>query len=355
MNYKHLLLFFSLIFLFNSCDDDTDCCVLPEEETGFASGFFVLNEGNFGSANSSVSFISNDLENVESKIFNKVNDSDLGDTAQSMELHDDMAIIVVNVSNKVEIVDRASFERLATIDQNLNNPRFAEVFGKKLYVTNWGDGMDATDDFVAVFDLTDFSFIKAIPVSEGPEKLIEAQGKIYVAHKGGFSFNNKISVIQTGSDEVQTEIEVGDVPNSMVLDGENLWVLAGGKPSYAETETAGKLTSIDVNTDEVIAEFDFSETSTHPDNLKLEIGRAYLTINSSLYSYSVASGEVTEEYSLEEPAVLYGFEIHDGRIYVASPNADFTGDGSLYIYDLSSGDLVTQFSTGINPNGIYFN
>lgn len=328
---------------------------MPEQEAEFEFGIFILNEGNFGSANASVSFLSSDKEEMQSNIFRNINGNDLGDTAQSIEMHEELALIVVNVSNKIEIVNRYSFESLGTIDTELQNPRYAEVIEDKVYVSNWGDGMDPEDDFVAVFALSDFSFVKSIPVSEGPEKVLAVNEKVYVAHKGGFSYNNIVSVISTGENEVQAEIEVGDLPNSMILDGNNLWVLSGGKPSYADIETAGKLTNIDISTNQVKNEFDFPDSTVHPDNLSLEGNEVYLTMDRTVYRYDMDSMQPASEFDLADPAILYGFEIHNGKVYVASPNADFTGDGTLYIYDLSDGNLIDQFSVGINPNGIYFN
>ena len=355
MNYKNLLLLFVAVTLFYSCSEETDCCPIPESEAEFESGIFVLNEGNFGSGNASVSFISGDMEQMQSEIFNNTNSKDLGDTAQSIEMHESLTIIVVNVSNKIEIVNRYTFESLATIDANLQNPRYAEVAGNKIYVSNWGDGMNSEDDFVAVFDLADFSFIKSIPVAEGPEKVLAGGEKLFVAHTGGFSFNNLVSVIEISNNEVEAEVQVGDVPNSMVLEGNDLWVLSGGKPAYAETETAGRLTNINITSNEIEEDFEFPENSMHPSNLSLAQNDVYLTMGINLFKYDMASMQPSLEFEMQEPAVLYGFEIHDGNVYVASPNADFTGDGILYIYDLASGSLSDQFSVGINPNGVYFN
>ncbi|QYA26785.1 YncE family protein [Gramella sp. MT6] len=356
MNYKHLLLLFFIALLFNSCENDDCCAPVPETDAQFQSGIFVLNEGNFGSANASVNFINEENEENSAQIFNNINGFDLGDTAQSMEMHDVLAIIVVNVSNKIEIVNRFTFESLGTINTNLMNPRFAEVIGDKLFVTNWGDGGNPDDDFVAVFNLVNFSFIETIPVAEGPENLISVNNALYVAHKGGFSFNNIVSVIDSESNVVVKEIEVGDVPNSMVVQGNDLWVLASGKPSYADVETAGELSRIELATNEVVEFSEFPESSIHPENLQLSGNSAYFTIGKSVYQYDLGE-ELPEsaEYSLDEVAVLYGFEIHDNKIYVASPRADFTGDGDLYIYDLGDGSLLDQYSAGINPNGIYFN
>ena len=356
MNYKHLFLLFSIAIFLNSCEDDQDCCPMPETEAEFQSGIFVLNEGNFGSSNASVSFINEEEQVNSASIFANINGAPLGDTAQSIELHEGIAVIVVNVSNKIEIVNRFTFESLGTISSNLSNPRFAEILGDNLYVTNWGDGMDPNDDFVAVFSLSDFSFTQTIPVAEGPEKLIENAGSLYVAHKGGFSFNNIVSVINGTSNELSKEIEVGDLPNSMVINGNDLWVLSSGKPSYADEETAGELTRIDLTTNEVVESLEFPDNTLHPDNLSLANGAAYLTINKSVYKYEMGSDlPATPEFTLEDVSVLYGFQINDNKIYVASPRIDFTGNGDLLIYDLNDGSLLDMYKTGINPNGIYFN
>lgn len=356
MKIKHLLLVFTCIFLFQSCDDDEDCCPVPEPEAEFVSGIFVLNEGNFGSGNASVNFINPEDESNRSQAFSDINGFSLGDTAQSIEMHEDFAIIVVNVSNKIEIVNRYTFESLGTINSNLSNPRYAEVLEDKLYVSNWGDGMNPDDDYVAVFDLSDLSFIDSIAVAEGPEKLIAYSETLYVAHKGGFSFNDILSLIDAESNTVTKEIEVGDLPNSMVLNGNDLWVLSAGKPSYADEETAGELSRIDLNQNEVIESFEFADNTMHPDNLSLASNSLYLTIGKSVYNYEIGGNlPIEPEFTLDEVSVLYGFEIYDNKIYVASPQPDFTGNGDLYIYDLNNGSLLDQYSAGINPNGIYFN
>ncbi|VAW23093.1 hypothetical protein MNBD_BACTEROID04-238, partial [hydrothermal vent metagenome] len=34
---------------------------------------------------------------------------------------------------------------------------------------------------------------------------------------------------------------------------------------------------------------------------------------------------------------------------------DYASNGKLYLYDLSTNSLMNTFTTGIIPNGIYFN
>lgn len=356
MKLKYLLFLLS-IFSIVSCQKE-DSPKLPEEEqSAYSKGVFIINEGNFGSGNSSVSFLNEESSTTENNIFQNVNASLLGDTAQSMAFSDDLALIVLNVSNKIEIVNRNTFESMATISEHLSNPRYAFVLNDKIFVSNWGDGMDASDDFVAVFSLADFSFIENIDVAEGPEKIIENGNKIYVAHIGGFSFNNIVSVIDSETDAVIKEIEVGDVPTSMVIDDNKLWVLSSGKPAYADEETAGSLSLIDMNTNEVSKSIKFASVSEHPDHLVGFNSMLYYTMGQSIYSFDPSEDSISQTslFQAEEAAVLYGFSINDNKAYIPSPNSDFTGDGNLYIYNLSDGSLLEQYSTGINPNSVYFN
>ncbi|MEP5634724.1 MAG: Calx-beta domain-containing protein, partial [Maribacter dokdonensis] len=76
----------------------------------FENGILVSHEGNFMQGNASISFVSDDLATVENDIFKTVNDADaLGDNAQSMSFYENMAYIVMNGSQKIEVVNRYTF------------------------------------------------------------------------------------------------------------------------------------------------------------------------------------------------------------------------------------------------------
>ncbi|MEO2064090.1 MAG: DUF5074 domain-containing protein [Christiangramia sp.] len=350
---KKFLFFATLSLLLFSCSEDNSPTT-PEPEAAFASGMFVLNEGNFGSSNATVSFIDAD-GNVDRSVFSAVNGTDLGDTAQSIAFYQDLAFIILNVSNKIEVVDRYTFEQVASIDTDLQNPRYAAIANGKLYVTNWGDGMDSEDDFVAVFDLADFALTEKIAVAEGPENILAINDKLYVAHQGGFSFNNLLSIIDSEENTVKKTLEVGDVPNSMVVANGDLYVLSGGKPSYASEETASSIAEISLESDEVSDSWNFELSVGHAGNLSTAGGNLLYTINSDVFEWS-GSGALpgSSSFSLTEPASIYGFDVTGDGIFVSSPTADFTGDGTVYKYDLS-GQLLDTYSVEINPNGVYFN
>ncbi len=86
----------------------------------YDNGVFILNEGNFFSANASLSYVSNDLATFQNDIFKIVNSpATLGDVAQSMRFGGDKAFIVVNNSNEVEVVESLYFkEALPLLPKN---------------------------------------------------------------------------------------------------------------------------------------------------------------------------------------------------------------------------------------------
>lgn len=342
--------------LFTSCSTSDDGPGLPETEN-FADGIFILNEGNYGSGNSTVSYLDASKEEMNHEIFRKQNDGlELGDVGQNIGFFNDYAFVVVNVSNTIEVVDRSTFKNVMTIDTDLQNPRYIAFSEGKAFVSNWGDGSNPDDDFITVINATTFAVEDKIAVSEGPEKIISGGGRIFVAHPGGFSINNVVSVIDPVKNDLTTTIMVGDQPNSMQLDGDFLWVLSGGKPSYLEDESAGSLSKIDVGTNEKVQELVFPNTTDHPANLEDENGNLYYTMNNAVYSMNIAENSLPLNvlFTMEEVDYLYGFEVQGSEIYAASASMDFTGNGELIIYDLS-GNMLNSFETGINPNGIYFN
>ncbi|MGY5848415.1 YncE family protein [Salegentibacter sp. HM20] len=355
MKFNLLFRAFIASVILGACATNDDPIEIPEPVEGtFSEGIFVLNEGNFGAGNSSVSFLDADFTEIQHQIFSEENNRALGDTGQDIGFYEDYAFIVMNVSARIEVVDRHSFESLGSISTGLENPRFIDFFDGKAYVSNWGDGMDPNDDYIAIFDVESLQPVATIEVAEGPEKLLRVNNRIYVAHTGGFSFNNKLSVINPQTNELQQELEVGDVPNSMVSNGVSLWVLSSGLPSYAGEETPGKITQIDLVDHSIVNELDFEGTQ-HPSNLNLDDQYLYYTMNDEVFTIDLSEQNLpgTGIYSFDNEGVLYGFSVKNQSIFATFATYDFTGNGKLKVIDIASGN-ATDFSTGINPNGIFF-
>ena len=335
------------IFLGCSKDDDNPTEYTPE---AFEKGILITNEGPFGNGSGAITYISEDYSTVAQNIYRTVNGTELGNIVQSMGFQNDNAYIVVNNSNKIMIANRYSFEAVDSIKIGIDNPRyFVGADGNKGYVTNWGDPNDNGDDFVAVVDLRNNTISSSIPVSFGPERMVAYNNKIYVAHQGGYGQNNKISVISGNS--VEQTITVGEVPNSMVVLGNSLFVLCGGNPLYTGNETAGSLIEINLSTNQIINTYTF-ELTEHPSGLTMDGTSLYYSLDGKVYKLNSASVSLPGNNIID--GFFYAMEAKDGMLYATDAD-DFASKGSLLIYDLSTNQQVQDFPTGIVPGGIYFN
>lgn len=358
----------SILFL-SSCSDDLDQPVRHIPLGNYDSGVLVLNQGGFGHGDASMSYISSDFGTHENDIFSSVNQGiRLGDTAQDIGFYNQLAYIVVNGSNTIEIVNRYTMEHLATIDTGLSNPRYITFLNGKGYVTNWGDGNNPNDDYVAIINLTSNSVSGSIPVAEGPERIIEHAGKLYVAQTGGIGYGNAISVINLSNNAV-SEIAVGDVPNSMQVKDGFLWVTCSGDPFYSGLETAGKLVKVNLANNTIANTFSYNDPLKHLSNLVIEGAFAYYTVNrmngsvpiSDVYKFDISANSLPTVPAFTTPYEIYSFAIKQNHIYVGDA-VDYQNNGKVKIYSLGIvndqaeiGTLENTYMVGVIPAGFYFN
>ncbi len=365
---KFLLIAITSAFLFYSCSDDDDSGniitveedIIVEPDLPFDEGFLVTNEGQFTGGIGTVSYLDASLTTATNDIFQSVNNDNLGTIVQSIGFTEIYAYIVSNVSNRVTVVDRFTFEEVARIETGIENPRyFIEVNGKG-YVSNWGDPFVTTDDYIAIIDLENNIVTGMIGVGEGPEEMLTDGNQIYITNQGGFGVNNIVTVIDPSSDTVVTTIPVGDVPNSLQLDSSgNLWVLGGGSPLFTGTETGGVLTQINTSSNEVIANFNFEQTE-HPE---------FLTIfGDDLYYYlsgeDVGSGEIfksnVSNFEMPMTSEISGLNLFN--MFIVAENTllgcnvpDFSSPGTIDVYNLQDNTLTNSLDVGIIPGNVYIN
>ena len=366
MNKLVLIAITGAAFFASCSDNDTFTPPTKYVPLGkYDSGVLVLNQGGFGHDDASVSYISADFTKSENDIFSTANtDIMLGDTAQDIAFDGDLAYIIVNNSNKIEIVNRYTLKSQGTISTGLSNPRYMVIYNGKGYVTNWGNGSNTADDFVAIVDLNTKVVTGTIPVAEGPERILENNGKLYVAQAGGFGFGNSISVINIATSAV-TSIAVGDVPNSMQIKDNYLWVGYGGKPYYAPTETAGGVVKIDLSTGALVQAYGYGDHTKHVSNLFIDGTSVFYTVDAGIYKFGFgdAALPLIPVFTTTAQGVnsVYSFAIKSYHIYVGDAG-DYIHAGKVYVYSSGTGpgqsDIGTlegTYTVGITPTGFYFN
>ncbi len=351
---KFLTVFLSVGMFVTSCSDDDDFnggTPLGDYE----NGILVSGEGSLLSG--SVAFVSVDLTTVETDIYAAVNGEDLGNYLQSIGFEGNKAYIVVDNTNTITVVNRYTFEKIATITSGLSMPRHIDFEDGKGYVSNWGDPFDPTDDFVAVINLSTNTVETTISVGNGPEQVLEENGKVYVSHKGAYSMNNIISVIDIATHDVSS-IEVADNPDEMFInDAGQLVVLSEGASLYDDDwnyigSTPGAITKINTTTNTVISSI--SLEGTYVGLMAYEDGKLYYINNNAVYvmNDSATSLPTTPIITLSA-GYAYGLSVDDNRLFVC--DASFTGLSTLYVYSLATNSEIATFEVGQGASKVYFN
>ncbi len=338
-----------------SCDNTTDGPAGAYAD----NGVFVVNEGNFGTPNGSVSYYKKDSKEVVHGIFSKENDKrPLGDVVQSMATYGTRAFIVANNSNKIEVVNAATFKSEGVIE-GLSAPRyFAALNNEKGYVTEW---LPAKPDWsygkgrVSVIDLKTFNVLKRIELGVQPEQLLISGGKVYVTNMGG----NTVAVINTATDVIEKNISVTFGPNSLVLDNTNtLWVLSSGNKDWNLPEsqyTAGALSKINTATGTVTSTLTLPKATALANQLVASKSKdaLYYNYDGKVYKQNTAAATLSHTLLLNKSYYGLGVDPATGNIYTGDAN-NFSGDGTVFIYQ-PDGTQVSSFKTGIAPNGFVFN
>ena len=351
MNKNNFLIIILSAGLLISCQNDS---INPNIPIGlYDNGYFVTNEGNFGTGNGSVSFI-DESGLVSNNVFEQTNSFSLGDVVQSMQIINDNAYIVVNNSSKIEVANIDSMTYTTTIN-GLTSPRYIlQVSQQKAYVSDWGIGG------LHVIDLNTNSTISTINTGQGPEKMLLKGNKAYVCNVGGFGLDNTVSVIDIDNDMLITNISVGDKPNSIVEDGSgNIWVLAGGNTEYdanwnVVAETPGVLTKINSETNSVEASVVF-EVGDHPKDLIIDDNGNTLYFSNGSWSKSVYSFNIYNNMLSTNPIInksFYSLGFNDNHIF-GTDVKDYVQNGWSYKYN-TSGVLLDSNEVGIIPGSYCF-
>ena len=331
-------------FVFVSCTDDEDDSSNVPLGT-YDNGVLIVNEGNASSG--TISFLSNDFVTDAQNIFSAENPGQgLGGFVQSIFFDDEKAFIISNGSNKITVVNRYTFKLIAKIEAGFSVPRFGVVVNGKAYVTNLASFSSLTDDFVSVINLSTMLVESSIPINAIAERIEEENGKLYISN-GSYGDGNSITVVNAATNSVVTSINVGMSPTSIEEDGGFLYVLCGNFVGNS------KLVKINLATNQIATEIVLAGLS-NAQNLNIEDGKIYFTVNSDVFSENLSATTISTTPKFTSTALtLYGFGVEKGKIYVGDAK-DYASDGTVFIYN-TAGILQKQFTAGLNPNGFYFN
>jgi len=160
MNARKITLISLALFIWNACENNDT--ISPDSEPN-TSWVFVANEGKMGESNGTISMI-DDFGNVYET-------EPIGDVVQSLEVHKDQLIVIVNNSHKIILYDITGDHGIklpsVTVFTGNSSPREMAIVNDNIYFTN----LDTKD--IKILNLQNYQLEEStISLNGRPEDII---------------------------------------------------------------------------------------------------------------------------------------------------------------------------------------
>ena len=322
---------------------------LEEDFDVTGEGLFICNEGNFQYGNATLSYYNPATMEVENEVFYRANAMKLGDVAQSMIIRDGIGWVVVNNSHVVFAIDINTFKEVGRIT-NLTSPRYIHfISDEKAYITQiWDNRIFIVNP--KRYEITGYIEVPNMTMEQGStEQMVQQGDYLYV---NCWSYNNRILKIDTETDEIVAELEVGIQPNSLVMDCNNkLWTLTdGGYKGSMYGEESPAIYRIDPETMTIEHKFEFPYGSDASEIILNGAKDRLYWINKDIWAMDVLDEELpTHPFIDSQGTIYYGLTIcpRTGDVYIADA-IDYVQQGKIYRYSKNR-EFIDEFYVGIIP------
>ena len=320
---------------------------LREVPVPSARGVYIINQGNYGRANSSLSYYDLASFHVYNDVFTAVNGRNLGDVAQAMTIRGSSGYVVVNNSQKIEIIDLAT---------NLNTGTISTGSG-----SSPGPMAFVNDTLALVTDLYANALILvnipgrrvtgSITVGANPAGIAITQGKAYVSNSG-FGSGRTVSIVSLQSHSVKRTVAVADNPNGVeVTPSGSVYVVCAGATDYTNpaNSTPARIMVIDPSSD-VVSDSIFIGGYATDIGIGVD-GIGYVPSTTEVFRVDTRVHRVTGVFK-EGTYFAVGVEAASGDVYLADAK-NFIQPGTVSVF-APNGQLRTQFDVGLIPGAFTF-
>jgi len=349
INYFTFVTALMAILFFSSCDNNGG------EDIPKTTGVIVLNQGNFGKGNGSLSFYDEEQKTITNDILAEANNgASLGSIIESVQQHDGVGYLVCNAADKIEIFDIANFKFLANPVTNITAPRYMVAYEDLAYITcygPWDENWMLSDSYVAVMNLTTNTIIDSLECGFGPEGIALFNNKLYVAN----SYEKSVSVIDISTGN-SMKIQLDAAPQHFVVDANlQLWVTVTSYYGYYPAEKVG-LQAINTATNtkgEFVQVPEMSDdgmvvADENGDKFYLLTAESYPGTETNVLEFDTKSKSLAADpFITGENFYGIGFNTSTDKFYVADA-AGFAGSGKIIVYD-AQGTVLDEQVTSVGP------
>ena len=371
-----------IISILSSCREDehivvSDVQIIRDkiDPNSKIAGMYLVNEGNMGSNKCTLDFLDYTEGIYMRNIYPERNPTivkELGDVGNDVQIYGNKLYIIVNCSNKVEVLDARTGVRIKQIE--IPNCRYICFRREHAYVSSYVAGVliDPNAPLGAVFkiDTASLQVVDKVTVGYQPEEMIVLGDYLYVANSGGYRvpyYDNTVSVVEFEGFRQEQQIVVGLNLHRIKADKYGkLWVSSRGNYNdiyspYGSVPSNLFVLDKRVGYNEMIVtdtiNVPCSNMAIHGDSLYLyshdydnitqQSTLTYGIIN--IKTKKVVSKNFITDGTEKEIKMPYGISIHPetGDIYVTDAK-NYVSTGTLSCYN-KEGKRKWRVSTGDIP------
>jgi hypothetical protein len=337
--------------------------LFPANPSSTIKGVYVLNEGNMNMNKATLDFVDYTTGLYRRNIYNQANPEvtkGLGDVGNNMAVYGSKLYVVVNNSNKVEVLNAKTGKRITQI--NLVNCRHIVFHNNKAYASAYLSAIadpNAPNGIVAEIDTTTLLIERRVTVGRQPEEIAVVGNKLYVANSGGYSppnYERTLSVVDLISFTETKRIDVAINLNHVKADRYgDLYVNSQG--DYLTITP--KLFVIDTQTDRIKKTFDLqAQNFCIDDDLAYVIstgtgGQKYSYNLINIKDETLLSQQFITDGTQNQIAAPYGLTVNPLTKEILVTDArDYVSPGTLYCFSptgsrkwsVITGDVPAHFA-----------
>jgi len=361
---KKIIFLFTIISLISACKPNkpiqecknTSIEIIENkqylESNVIRNSALILNEGGFTYGNASITeWKENSILNQQ--VYQMKNNNSIGDVLQSAYKYGNEIYFVLNNSQKIEVVDKNSLERIKTI-AGFTSPRYMTIANNIAFVT------ELFDNKISVFNIETGCEKESITMNGWTEQIFFVNEKIFVIERSEVGASTLFAnIVEIGFETVGKDITysikkrtaIAIEPQSVQLDSDNnIWILSSGKESENVFPT---LTKFNTNSKSIEISFSKNTYTNKPQNLVFDNNNIYYNQGNDIFKITTNdySFSATKEFTTDATNI-YSLAFNNSKIFVFDAK-DYVSEGEVFVYN-NQGTLIETIQTGIIPSKIIF-
>jgi YVTN family beta-propeller protein len=348
---KKIFLLLILSFSLFACDTFTG------ESSKAATGVYVVNQGNFGQNNGTIT-----LYNLTSQAAIQDAIPNLTTLPQSLAIGATNGYITANTSDRVDIFSLKTNARTAQVT-NVPSPRYVKEANGKLYASN------LYQKSISVIDLGTNKVSKTLTVGDNPETMALVGSRLFVANSG-FGAGKTLSVVDVQTDAVTETVNLNcDGVRFVMADKQGeIWAICNGNTVYSPdfsqiiSKSNGEVVVLNGSNGQVVKRFpldsqcgsaSFGQDAYYASDAE----ELYVVKGKNIVRFNTATNAQAETIAISGNEGIGGvaYDAKSQRLFIARLDATnpYSANGSITIHD-KTGLQLGKFVAGVVPSHIEF-